>query len=682
MISKRRLRPQLPRGDGLFNLTMTFSNRNWFVLSTLLVLALAGCGLSSEPEIVQEIALPSPVPQVASPVSAPDLAQGAVFYAEHCAMCHGPAGQGDGEMVLDGRLQNPPPDFTLLSTASAQTPLDYMQAITDGNMLAGMPPFSRYTDAERWNVTAYVYLAAFDSTVIAQGAAVYETACASCHGLEGRGDGPNAAEIMPDLTALDDWSTVSHEALYATISNGMRGMPAFGDQLSESDRWAVVGYLHSMAVNGMPGMGEGDGVVEMAAAEPEAAAAEVTATPAAVAQADDDNADAADVVDVPEAITISGQVTNGTVGGSVPEGLSIMLHMFDTPEFTETTLEAVIGPDGAYQFDDVPHLESRVYLLSVQYEDVFFSSTVYTLEDSTTPALDTGVEIFDTTDDVSALTITAGVMRITFTNFGMEVGEVLSIENTSDRLFLTDEFAEIDGEISESQRVALRFPLPPGAGGVGFEPGTQGTRFQMSEDGTTVLDLQPVRPGTKDIFFSYFIPYEDGAIIEQEVLYPLDGPFHLLIEAGQVALESPLFTEAGERVDMGGQPFEAYQADLTLEPGDTITYTITGLPDAVAAARGVPAGTADTGGLSPLVLGLLIAGVLFIGVGGFLFLMRQGVVDEDDQAIQDLLDQIAELDDQHDAGMLNHDYYQRMRAKLKSELAALMQQRSQPEDDA
>ena len=153
--------------------------------------------------------------------------------------------------------------------------------------------------------------------------------------------------------------------------------------------------------------------------------------------------------------------------------------------------------------------------------------------------------MFDITTDESVVEVSAGVMRITFTEIGMEVVEVLGVTNNSDRLYLTNEY------LSENQRVALQFLLPPGAFGVGFEPGTQDSRFMVSQDGTTVIDTQPLRPGTDEIFFSYMIPYTDGAIIEQEFLYTLNGPFHLLIEAGQVALESDLFASSGEPVDMG-----------------------------------------------------------------------------------------------------------------------------------
>lgn len=680
--SMRRLKPRLLRGGGLFRDPMT-RNRILLFVSVVLVGLLAGCGLSSEPEIAQEIAMPTPAPTLAVPSVMPDLAEGAVFFAEHCAACHGDTGQGDGVMVMDGRLENAPPDFTDAATAFEQTPLDYMDAITNGNMLALMPPFSNYSEEERWNVAAYVYTGAATQDSLTLGAAVYETQCASCHG-DGTGNGPDAPGIMPDLTDLDFWAQNSNASLYAKISTGvMPGMPGFGDDLGETEIRAAVDYLRTLAMNGTPGFVAAAPAEPVAEEEPPAPeATEEVSEPAASAAGDGEPAaeeggeDTAETEETaaPQTITVTGQVTNGTPDGGIPADMPITLHMFDSPDFTETTIEGVVNADGTYTFDDVPYADQRVYLLSLQYADVFFSTTVYEVTDLSNPTIDTTLEIYETTSDPSVLSYEAGVMRITFTHFGMEVAEVLSVSNTSDRLFLTDEI------FNENQRVALRIPLPPGAGGVGFEPGMQGTRFFTNLDETEIIDTQPVRPGREDIFFSFFIPYEDGAIIEQVLSYPFSGPFHLLIEADQVQVEGVIFAEAGDRVDMGGMAFDAYVAELGLNADEVLTFTLSGTPAAVSALREGQQ-PASGGSLPPLVIVLIVVGVILLGAGGFVFLLRQDTsgASSRDAEINDLLEEIADLDNRHDQGDINHDVYQRTRAKLKAELAELMRDE---QDDA
>ena len=449
----------------------------------------------------------------------------------------------------------------------------------------------------------------------------------------------------------------------------MPGMPGFGSDLTAGEIDAAVAYLRTLVLDGAPGFvaAPETGGEEAAASvdQPEPAATEEVSEMAEAPVGEE--AAPAETSDDPALLTVTGQVTNGTEGGALPEGASITLHMFDPPEFTETTLIGTVADDGTYLFLDVPYETGRVYLLSLEYDDVFFSSTVYEVTEPGSPALTTALQVFETTDDPSVLTFEAGVMRVTFTHFGMEVAQVLSLTNASDRLFLTDEF------YNENQRVALRIPLPPGAGGVGFEPGMQGTRFFTSADESVVIDTQPVRPGRDDIFFSYFIPYEDGAIIEQEMTYPFVGPFHLLIESDQVAVESALFASAGERVDMGGAAFDAYVAELTLATGEILNFTLSGTPDAVSALRDAQQPTSQN--LPPAVIVLIVVGVVLVGAAGFMFLLRQGsggAADNLDARINDLLEAIADLDNQHDRGEINHDVYQRTRAKLKAELADLM----------
>jgi len=87
-------------------------------------------------------------------------------------------------------------------------------------------------------------------TSIDAGRAVYQATCAACHGVDGQGGGPQAgttAVTPPSLTA--HLSGHSDGDLFYWITNGLPGgMPAWGDRLSETDRWNLVNYLR--AING------------------------------------------------------------------------------------------------------------------------------------------------------------------------------------------------------------------------------------------------------------------------------------------------------------------------------------------------------------------------------------------------------------------------------------------------
>lgn len=91
----------------------------------------------------------------------------------------------------------------------------------------------------------------FAAASIVQGAALYPTHCAACHGADGRGDGP-AARTLPvppaDLTAAHLWEHADGE-MFWWISHGMEApeggaaMPGFAGQLDDDARWALIDYV-------------------------------------------------------------------------------------------------------------------------------------------------------------------------------------------------------------------------------------------------------------------------------------------------------------------------------------------------------------------------------------------------------------------------------------------------------
>ena len=78
---------------------------------------------------------------------------------------------------------------------------------------------------------------------LARGAQVYQQNCAGCHGLAGRGDGPDGLVLNPPPGALSDGVRlvgVSPLDFYRRITIGVAGtaMPAFETRLTAADRWA------------------------------------------------------------------------------------------------------------------------------------------------------------------------------------------------------------------------------------------------------------------------------------------------------------------------------------------------------------------------------------------------------------------------------------------------------------
>jgi PQQ-dependent dehydrogenase (methanol/ethanol family) len=92
-------------------------------------------------------------------------------------------------------------------------------------------------------------LMALDAATIARGQAIYTSQCASCHGAEGRGDGPSAKALPSppaDQSNYRVMDAMNDLTLARRIQAGGLGMPSF-PQLRGDDLVALVGYVRRLS---------------------------------------------------------------------------------------------------------------------------------------------------------------------------------------------------------------------------------------------------------------------------------------------------------------------------------------------------------------------------------------------------------------------------------------------------
>lgn len=222
--------------------------------------------------------------------SPPDVRQfqaGRHVYQQHCVVCHGALGKGDGELVRDWDV---PPrnfrraEFKYRSTPHGKLPTDddLRRTIRRGLANSAMPTFQHLRDRDveavinylktfspKWRSpenfaapldvpTAPGWLEAAEApeAKLAHGREVFTQACAPCHGENGRGDGPAAAALTDsegdavqpaDLTGVLRSGPDPVDA-FRTIATGINGTPmaGFRDALNDEDIWAVVAYLKTL----------------------------------------------------------------------------------------------------------------------------------------------------------------------------------------------------------------------------------------------------------------------------------------------------------------------------------------------------------------------------------------------------------------------------------------------------
>ena len=91
---------------------------------------------------------------------------------------------------------------------------------------------------------------ASDKENLSIGKSLYSKHCKSCHGKEGLGDGPKAADQDGDLGDFSSDATQSQSdgALFYKITTGRDDMPKFSKKLpDDEDRWLIVNYMRTLA---------------------------------------------------------------------------------------------------------------------------------------------------------------------------------------------------------------------------------------------------------------------------------------------------------------------------------------------------------------------------------------------------------------------------------------------------
>lgn len=218
-------------------------------------------------------------PIEAAPKPDADLrAAGARLYSEHCAVCHGPNGDGHGPRATG--LLPPPRDFTkgvfaYRSTPSGTLPIDedLWKVISNGLHGTAMVPWISLSEHDRWALVAYIetFSPRFATEargtpvtapsppqvtpdLVAKGKHLYLEDCATCHGAKGHGDGPavmkaSQKEMRPrDFTGGVFERGSSMEDIYLTVRTGLNGTPmlSFDKALTPDQTWAVAAYVRSL----------------------------------------------------------------------------------------------------------------------------------------------------------------------------------------------------------------------------------------------------------------------------------------------------------------------------------------------------------------------------------------------------------------------------------------------------
>lgn len=176
---------------------------------------------------------------VAELAQQPDvIEQGHMLFADNCAACHGPQGQGN-RLIGAPNLTD---DIWLYGDGAAIS-----HSIREGRR-GNMPAFGTILDKKAIReVAEYVYTLSGGDTshdqLVDAGEKRFATTCAACHGADGKG---NPSLGAPNLTDQDWLYSDSISGIMTSIRDGRQGvMPAWKDRLSDTQIKILMAWMEA-----------------------------------------------------------------------------------------------------------------------------------------------------------------------------------------------------------------------------------------------------------------------------------------------------------------------------------------------------------------------------------------------------------------------------------------------------
>ncbi|MCA9581780.1 MAG: cytochrome c [Myxococcales bacterium] len=143
----------------------------------------------------------------------------------------------------DGRTMRPPVEGTVARE------METSHELTEG----------RYANGNGWIAqipAEAIRRAGGMERLVTRGHERYNIYCSACHGIAGDGEGAVSRRAVAGGAAAFKAPSLHDERLlhipdgqlYATITNGVRNMPAYRHSVPLQDRWAIVAYVRALQV--------------------------------------------------------------------------------------------------------------------------------------------------------------------------------------------------------------------------------------------------------------------------------------------------------------------------------------------------------------------------------------------------------------------------------------------------
>jgi hypothetical protein len=244
----------------------------------------------------------------------------------------------------------------------------------------------------------------------------------------------------------------------------------------------------------------------------------------------------------------------------------------------------------------------------------------------------------------------------------VQVGEYYVLSNTGSATYSGS------ADAASGKQITLTFTLPAGATNLQFAGAGLGERFVEQPGG--FADTQPIPPGQSkaEVQFSYELPYREGMQIQRTFEVSIDSLVVLITGQG-MAIEGQGLKSLGS-IDTQMGPALYYQGG-PLAPNQPVVFTVTGQASSQPSGTGTEALAVPVARSNGAEAGVGLLALLAAAVGAH-WLLRKPAASKKPAGVAPLIQAIAELDEDFEAGRLPKEAYRGKRAALLKQTRALL----------
>ncbi len=346
--------------------------------------------------------------------------------------------------------------------------------------------------------------------------------------------------------------------------------------------------------------------------------------------------------------TIEGQIINDTENGDSVDSQEVILTTYLGEEEMETE-STTTDSDGFFRFSEISTEPGLSYDVEVHYQEVEYKSERLVFNDDN---LIKSIEliVYDTTEDPEVIEMELAHIIIYVEPDILQVEEYLLFINESDKAYVGTTSSS-----DESIRESLKFTIPKDAVELEAGYGLMDCCIIITENG--FIDTMPVLPGPKEVVYSYHIhPDSKKYVFSKDANYPIRN-LTLLIQGENIDISSEqLF--AGEPLSIESSTFNHLTGN-NIARGERVSVQLSGLP--------ITRNPADILWLA-LILAILFGGFLFVFILRRRKLVVEVPLESKEKAYQEVLTELAQLDDDFEDGKIDKEVYRRLRDEKKSQL--------------